>query len=99
MHEGELQLELHLGVIHYVPVRAAAPLDANSWRRGRRWSLGQVTVSVAVCRRRSWPTALPWMSWQQAVNKAARNLPKAGSSGSAYLHYRYAGCLRVSACF
>jgi hypothetical protein len=30
MHEGELQLELQLGVIHYVPVWAPTLLDANS---------------------------------------------------------------------
>jgi hypothetical protein len=41
MHESELQLELQLGVIHYVPVRAPAALDANSWRRGRSRSLGR----------------------------------------------------------
>src|ERR1039457_7325266 len=51
-----------LTVIMGVSQLELAPLDANSWQRGRSRSLGQVAARVAVCRRRPRSTALLYLS-------------------------------------
>jgi len=59
------------------------PLDANSRRRGRWWSLGQVTSSVGACRRRSRPPALLYFCavLRSAWSSCASRIPELGLLG------------------